>query len=105
MRFPGFASVRHSWIAMAILTLSCARTGLPPALTTIRGVKELTRAAAHGDRNVELRGVVTMFDVRQGVLYLQDATGALALQAGDLGAPVVAGETVLLSGTIDAGAA
>jgi signal transduction histidine kinase len=81
-----------------LLAAGCsAPSHIPGAPVTVREAA-LASGAAH---EVELRGIATAVDPEAGILYLQDATGALALEVGDLGEPVVAGRSVLLAGTLE----
>jgi len=94
-------------LAVAALALSCLGDGRPPAappLTTLAELGALASGSAGERRPVDVRGVVTYFDAERGVLYLQDVTGAAAVEVGDVGAPVTAGESVRLEGTRDPGA-
>ncbi len=50
--------------------------------------------------DVDVSGVVTYFDGDAGVLYLQDGSGAAALEIGDVGARVSAGDSVRVTGAL-----
>jgi signal transduction histidine kinase len=95
------AALRLLWpLALGLAPYGCARGGPPAAgpLTTLRELREVEQAAAGAERSVDVRGMVTYFDAEQGLVYLQDATGAAAVEVGV--APVVAGESVRLTGTL-----
>src|SRR5262249_20631019 len=91
------AAARLPWCLVSSLALSCAGAR-PPAglLTTVRELREAPRGS---DPAVDVQGVATYFDADGGVLYLQDASGGLAVEVG--AAPVVAGESIRLTGFLD----
>jgi signal transduction histidine kinase len=95
---------RLGCLLAAVLAVSCQRDGrpAPSPLTAIRELGD-ARGPYGQERAVDVRGVVTFADAERGMLYLQDATGAVAIAVGDVGAPVVAGESVRLSGLLPAG--
>jgi signal transduction histidine kinase len=86
----------------ALLAASCRRDGHPPAppLTSLHELRRALMAAESGERSVDVRGVVTYSDAAAGMLYLQGATGSAAIPVGEVGAPVVGGESVQLSGAL-----
>src|SRR5690349_3206469 len=93
--FPGSRTLRLALPAVVAATISCPQAQHPPQAPAVTNVRELLAApAAQRSRAqpVELRAVVTYFDDERGVIYLKDATGAVALDVGRLGARVVAGE-------------
>ena len=52
---------------------------------------------------IDLRGVATFFDAREGVIYLQDGSAAIALRVGNAGAAITSGTTVGLTGEMTTG--
>jgi len=86
------------FVAISLLTSSCGTESQAPP--TVLRIGELGPLAP-GSRDIELRGVVTYFDARAGVLYLQDETGARAFEIGELAAPVVSGQSIALTGTLE----
>jgi signal transduction histidine kinase len=73
-----------------------------PVAYTMRDLRSMLAKPGHAsDREVELRGIVTYFDASLGVLYLQDDTGAAALDVGNLGAALVSWQSIVLSGVIE----
>jgi signal transduction histidine kinase len=86
-------------VALAGALVSCRSDVTPPVSLSIG---EVSRLAAQGvSREVELRGVVTYFDRTLGIVYVQDDSGAQAFEVGNPGAPLVRGQTVVLSGEIE----
>ena len=53
------------------------------------------------EADVALRGGVTHLDASRGLVYLQDATGAIAFEVGNLGGLDKARQMILLTGTLD----
>lgn len=100
---------RWGWISLPILV--AVALALPwarlkhaaPTLTSIRDVRAFLRDAPQGDREIELRGTATHLDHGRGLLYLQDRTGALAIEIRSLGGLDSAQQSILLSGTLDGG--
>jgi signal transduction histidine kinase len=93
-------------IAVLVLVAACDRTRREPAplaTTTVRVAKELLRTVGIAEHDVQLRGWVTAVDAENGIVYLQDATGAVALASGDLGPAATYGNEVLLSGRLSGG--
>jgi signal transduction histidine kinase len=98
---------RRAWLLPVLMTLACrGGAARPPALalTTLRDVQAFAaRPVGGGERAADVRGVVTYFDAERGRLYLQDETGAVAVDVGALEAPVIAGARVSLAGPIVSG--
>jgi signal transduction histidine kinase len=97
---------RLPWVLFAAVTLSCPREERRPQaapLTTLHELKSFTRTAQGYDQPLEVQGVVTFFDAAHGVVYLQDASGALALDVGHLEAPVATGDLVVLTASVLSG--
>src|SRR5262245_45080597 len=91
---------RLPWLLLAAVTLSCPREERRPQaapLTTLHDLKSFTRTAEGHDQPLEVQGVVTFFGATHGVVYLQDASGALAFDVGRLEVPVATGDLVLLT--------
>jgi len=63
--------------------------------SSVGGPERLTR--------IDLRGVATFFDSREGVIYLQDGSAAIALRVGNAGAAITSGTTVGLTGEMTTG--
>ena len=106
MLSPG-PRARLPCLLAAVLAASCARDDRPPAppVSSLHDLRRAMAGAGPVERGVDVRGVVTYSDAAAGMLYLQGATGAAAIAVGELGAPVVGGESVQLSGLLPAGAA
>src|SRR4051794_7774170 len=88
---------------VSVLSGACHKEAAPrPMAYTLRALRSMLAKPGHGsDREVELRGIVTYFDAALGVLYLQDDTGAAALDVGNLGAPLVSWQSIVISGAIE----
>jgi Histidine kinase len=71
-------------------------------LTAIDGVKAFSALPA-GRTRVDLRAVATFFDAKEGVLYLQDVSGAMALRIGNPGAAITSGTRLRVTGELVAG--
>jgi signal transduction histidine kinase len=71
--------------------------------TTVGAIKAGLGGPARRAR-VDLRAVATFFDARQGVIYLQDPSGAIALRIGNTGAAIPSGTTLHVAGDLEAGA-
>src|SRR5262245_39990525 len=88
---------RLAWLLAWTAASGCVRTPETHApLTTLREVAARPRRTADACP-VALRGTVTYFDRDAGLLYLQDSTGAMAFDVGNLGASLVSGQDVLVS--------
>jgi signal transduction histidine kinase len=93
----------------ALVACLCAAGDLRPrentlgnALTTIASVNRFL-AGPEPRAPVDLRAVATFFDAREGVLYLQDGSAAIALKVGNPGAVLASGTTVRLTGEMRTG--
>jgi signal transduction histidine kinase len=89
---------RRVWLAAALLAAACAAPSRAPG--TPATVREVRQSVGGPTRDIELRAIATADDREAGILYVQDATGSVALEVGDLGEPVVSG-SVLLAGTLE----
>src|SRR4051812_44849690 len=93
-------------IAVLLPVAACDRAPhetSPVVTTTVRVAKELLRTVGIAEHDVQLRGWVTAVDAERGIVYLQDASGAVAIASGDLGPAVTYGNEVLLSGRLSGG--
>src|SRR2546421_646365 len=88
---------------LCALVPACNKERSPrPAPYTMRDLRTMLAKSGRGsEREIELRGIVTYFDASLGVLYLQDDTGAAALDVGNLGAALVSWQSIVLSGVIE----
>ena len=73
-------------------------------LTTISAIRTFSTVPA-GRRAVDLRALVTFFDAKEGVVYLQDQSGAIALGIGNPGAAITSGTMLRVTGQMVTGAA
>src|SRR5687768_1995815 len=88
---------RPLFAATACLVLASCRAESPAAPAVVL-IADLPRSAS-GPREVALHALVTYFDARAGVLYLQDPSGAQAFEIEELDAPVVIGQRIALAST------
>jgi signal transduction histidine kinase len=72
------------------------------ALTTIGAIRESLSGPARRT-SVDIRAVATLFDAKEGVIYLQDRSAAIALRVGNPGAEIAPGTTVGLTGEMKTG--
>jgi signal transduction histidine kinase len=113
---PGLLSAQDSFMVRSIRAPLClawllaaaflssprtARQAPPAPLMAIRDVRAFLQTRRHDERRIDVRGIVTYFDADAKVIYMQDATGALAFEVGDLASPVAVGESVRLSGSLE----
>ena len=71
-------------------------------LTTISAIRAFSAVPA-GRRAVDLRALVTFFDGKEGVVYFQDPSGAIALGIGNAGAAITSGTTLRVTGQMVTG--
>ena len=72
------------------------------ALTTIGAIRA-SLDAPERRTTVDVRAVATFFDAKEGLIYLQDGSAAIALRVGNPGAAIVSGTTVDLTGEMKTG--
>jgi signal transduction histidine kinase len=95
--------IRSGLILAVAFALGCSgRVPAAPPVTTIESLRSLLGTPAARDRVVELLGFLTFVDRDRRVLYLQDRTGAMAFDVGNLEGLSGAREFVRLTGTLEA---
>jgi signal transduction histidine kinase len=97
---------RLLWLVLSAVTLSCPREERRPSaapLTSLYDLKRFSRTVLGHDQPLEVHGVVTFFDAARSVVYLQDSSGALALDVGQLEATVATGDLVVLKASVESG--
>ncbi|MBU6401277.1 MAG: PAS domain S-box protein, partial [Verrucomicrobia bacterium] len=97
VRRLGFGSVPLPTDSAKSARASLAGSGLP-ILTTASRIRRLSPKEAARGYPVELRGVVTYYDVAWGVLFFQDATAGIFVDTGGQPLDLGAGDWVRLAG-------
>src|SRR5262245_53145691 len=94
-----------SWAGRAALLAGLVAAGdqRPPEIVgtsrdTTVGALKLSLDGPTSRTSVDVLGIATFFDANDGVLYLQDETGAIALRVGNPGARVAPGTRLRVTG-------
>jgi two-component system, sensor histidine kinase and response regulator len=75
----------------------------PPVLTRVEEIRNLSPQAAAQGYRVRLRGVITYCDLPRMDLFMQDSTGGIYLEPGELKSPRRPGEQVEVTGRVSPG--
>ena len=89
-------------ILATLVFASCQSSDLP-TLTDIAQVRTLSLEKAALGYPVQLRGAVTLFDPIQGVLFIQDETGGISVDASQLDEVFEQGSDVAVTGVTSPG--
>jgi signal transduction histidine kinase/CheY-like chemotaxis protein len=98
------AALIAGWTCLVLALAACSRGG-SPVRTTIQQVRDLSPEQVRAGVRVRLRGTVTYFDPSIDVVYVQDATGGIAVDTIEDRRVWGPGQIVEVSGLAAAGGA